>query len=44
MDTVNRKISAVGVNIGLGQIIGKNAKRCKELVEITAKELDMIHL
>ena len=29
---------------GFGQIIGKNAKRCEELVEITAKELDMIHL
>ena len=29
---------------GFGQILGKNAKRCEELVEITAKELDMIHL
>ena len=29
---------------GFGKIIGKNAKRCEELVEITAKELDMIHL
>lgn len=29
---------------GFGQIVGKNAKRCEELVEITAKELEMIHL
>ena len=29
---------------GVGQFLGKNAKRCEELVEITAKELNMIHL
>ena len=29
---------------GFGQIIGRNAKRCEELVEMTAKELEMIHL
>lgn len=29
---------------GLGQVVGEHAKRCEELVDITARELEMIHL
>lgn len=29
---------------GIGQVVGGHAKRCEELVDMTARELEMIHL